>query len=78
MKAEMERITIRVKNKQKALALINFLKALDFIEEVTAKEISSLPKGSTNEDEFFALAGLWAGRQITLNSIRQKAWPARS
>jgi hypothetical protein len=74
----MERITIRIKNKQKAQALINFLKALDFIEEVTAKEISSQPKGSMNEAEFFRLAGLWAGRQITLNAIRQKAWPARS
>ena len=29
----MEQITIQVKNKQKARALIKFLKALDFIEE---------------------------------------------
>ncbi len=74
----MKQITIQVKNKQKARALINFLKALDFIEEVTAKEMSLLPKDRMNEEEFFALAGLWAGRDVTLDSIRQKAWPARA
>ena len=74
----MEQITIQVKNKQKAQALINFLKALDFIEEVTAKETSLQSKGGMNEKEFFALAGLWAGRSVTLDSIRQKAWPTRA
>jgi hypothetical protein len=74
----MEQITIQVKNKQKAQALINFLKAMDFIEEVTASDLSALtPKGRTNEKDFFALAGLWAGRDVTLDAIRQKAWPAR-
>jgi len=73
----MEQITIQVKNKQKAQALINFLQALDFIEEVSAKESVLQPKGKGNEHEFFALAGLWAGRNVTLDSIRQKAWPTR-
>ena len=73
----MEQITIQVKDKKKAQALINFLKALDFIEEVTSKETSSPPKGKENEKDFFALAGLWSGRDITLDSIRQKAWPGR-
>jgi hypothetical protein len=73
----MEQITIQVKNKQKAQALIKFLKALDFIEKVTAREMVPLPKSQMNEQEFFALAGLWTGRDVTLNSIRQKAWPTR-
>ena len=73
----MEQITIQVKSKQKARALINFLKALDFIEEVSAKESIVQPKGKSNENEFFALAGLWTGRNVTLDSIRQKAWPTR-
>ena len=74
----MEQITIQVKNKQKARALIKFLKALDFIENVTAREMSLLPKGQMNEKEFFGLAGLWSGRDLTLDSIRQKAWPTRT
>ncbi len=74
----MEQITIQVKNKQKAQALINFLKAMDFIEDVTASDLSTLkPKARVNNKEFFALAGLWAGRDVTLDSIRQKAWPTR-
>ena len=74
----MEQITIQVKNKQKAQALIEFLKAMDFIEDVTASDLAAFkPKGMTSDKDFFALAGLWAGRDVTLYSIRQKAWPAR-
>jgi hypothetical protein len=73
----MEQITIQVKNKHKAQALINFLKALDFIEEVSATKSVLQPRSKGNEHEFFALAGLWADRNVTLDSIRQKAWPTR-
>jgi hypothetical protein len=74
----MEQITIQVKNKRKAQALVNFLKTLDFIEEVTASDTSTiLSKNRTNKKDFLAMAGLWAGRDVTLDSIRQKAWPAR-
>jgi hypothetical protein len=75
----MEQITIQVKNRQKAQALINFLKAMDFIEEVISRDESvSQPKIRLDDKEFFAMAGLWAGRDVTLDSIRQKAWPART
>jgi len=73
----MEQITIQVKNKKKAQALIDFLKALDFIEEVTTKETALQARGKISDKDFFALAGLWAGRDVTLDSIRQKAWPTR-
>ena len=73
----MEQITIQVKNKRKAQALLDFLKALDFIEDVTASGFS-IPKSKSKEDgtDFFALKGLWAGRNISLESTRQKAWRA--
>lgn len=75
----MEQITIQVKNKRKAQALLDFLKAMDFIEDVTASGFAiPKPKNKIEEDAFFALKGLWAGRNISLESIRQKAWPARS
>lgn len=73
----MEQITIQVKNKQKARALIKFLKALDFIEDVTASEISLTEPSKVSEKDFFAMAGVWAERDVTLDSIRQKAWPTR-
>ncbi len=72
----MEQITIQVKNKQKAQALVDFLKALDFIEEVTTGDASfSQPKSRITDKDFFALAGIWSGRDVTLDAIRQKAWP---
>jgi len=74
----MEQITIQVKSKQKAQALLNFLKTLDYIENVSASRVSIFqPKDKANEEDFFDLAGLWAGRDVTLDSIRQKAWPSR-
>ena len=75
----MEQITIQIKSKQKAQALLNFLKTLDYIENVSASRLSMFqPKDKVNEEDFFDLAGLWAGRDVTLDSIRQKAWHSRS
>lgn len=70
----MEQITIKVKNKRKARALIEFLKAMDFVEAVTSGFTIPKPKGQVDEEDFFALKGLWAGRSISLESLRQKAW----
>jgi hypothetical protein len=70
----MEQITIQVKNKRKAQALIELLKAMDFVEAVTSGFVIPKPKSQVDEEDFFALKGLWAGRDISLESIRQKAW----
>ena len=75
----MEQITIRIKDRKKAQTLLDFLKSLDFIESVTEKNISTeRPASAANEKEFFALAGLWTGRDISLKTIREQAWPYRS
>ena len=62
----------------KAQALIEFLKAMDFVEAVTSGFTIPKPKTQVDEDDFFALKGLWVGRNISLESIRQKAWPSNS
>jgi hypothetical protein len=75
----MEQITIRIKDRKKAQTLLDFLKSLDFIESVTEKNVSTdAPVSASNEKEFFALAGLWTGRDISLKTIREQAWPYRS
>jgi hypothetical protein len=67
----MEQITILVQNKKKASFLVELLKMLDFVELVEVSEIDK-----TNGDgDFFSLAGLWADRDITVEDLRQKAWP---
>ena len=75
----MEQITIRIKDKKKAQTLLDFLKSLDFIESVSEKDISIEKLSNENlEKDFFSLAGLWAGRNITIQSIREQAWPYRA
>ena len=77
----MEQIVIRIKDKQKARRLIDLLKVLDFIDSVEADEtVLSHEETSLNqeEDDFFALAGLWQGRDVSQEMIRQQAWPTRT
>ncbi len=69
----MEQIVITVKDKHKANLLRELLRALDFVEIVEIQ-----PVDEANQDDFLALAGLWAGRDITQQSLRQQAWPQRS
>ncbi len=74
----MEQITIRVKDRKKAQTLVEFLKSLDFVESITEKDLLDSDNSNINrEEEFFALAGLWAGRDISLKTIREQAWPYR-
>jgi hypothetical protein len=75
----MEQIVIRVKDKHKAQALVNFLETLDFVENVTdTSKTETATERAVQDADFFSLAGLWAGRDVTLATIRQKAWPSRS
>ena len=72
----MEQIFIQVRDHKKANILLNFLKTLDYVESVSSSTLPEKQENSeTNEAEFFALAGLWAGRDITQKSLRNQAWP---
>jgi hypothetical protein len=75
----MEQIVIQVKNKSKARALINFLKSLEFVENISTSNLplAQVDPAAEKENDFFALAGLWADRDISLETLRQKAWPGR-
>jgi hypothetical protein len=75
----VEQITIRIKDRKKAQTLLDFLKSLDFIESVVEKNVSAdAPANVASEQAFFALAGLWTGRDISLKTLREQAWPYRS
>lgn len=74
----MEQILIQVSNKEKAKILLELLESLDFVDfiEAQVKEGSDAEKlSATEKADFFALAGLWAERDITLESVRRQAWP---
>ncbi len=74
----MEQIIIQVRDKAKAKMLLELLAALDFVNSVKTNEEEEVEQSATGPEEsldFFSLAGLWANREISLESIRQKAWP---
>ena len=74
----MEQITIQVRDKRKAYALKTFLKSLDYVEKVTIANLR-IPAKSRNtvKTDFFAMAGVWSKRDVTLDSLRSSAWPRR-
>ena len=74
----MEQIIIKIKDKKKAKTLLDFLNSLDFIESVIEKDLSIEKASADGENDFFSMAGLWAGRNVTLQSIREQAWPYRA
>ena len=71
----MEEITIQISDSYKRQTLLNFLKTLDFVENIRSEELPLTSTKETSKDEdFFALAGLWADRDASTASIRQNAW----
>jgi len=75
----MNQITIQVKDPKKTRALVSFLKTLDFVEKITSSDLLEVKPGNKERDlEFSALAGIWANRDITFDTLRQSAWPERS
>ncbi len=74
----MEQIVVQVKDKEKARVLLEILTALDFVTSVETCETEEVEVDSTAQEgplDFFSLAGLWKDRDVSLESIRQKAWP---
>ena len=74
----MEQITIQIRDKRKGRALKTFLKSLDYVESVTIADLQIPLKSRSQKADFFALAGVWSKREITVDSLRSSAWPRRT
>ena len=79
---KMEKILIQVEDKKKTKQLLEFLKALDFVNSIrtSRKEIELKKDYTISEDsfDFFSLLGLWKDRDIDLEAIRKKAFPRQN
>jgi hypothetical protein len=74
----MEQIIIRVRDPKKADTLLKFLKTLDYVENIVSANLPAADEPEkTGETDFFELAGIWAGRDITQENLRKQAWPNR-
>lgn len=69
----MEQLIVQVTDKEKAKMLSEMLSALDFVYSVNAIE-DQKTTFINDEQDFFAVAGLWENRDVTVESIRKKAW----
>ncbi len=69
----MAQLLVRLQNEDKAKMLTEFLSALTFVNSV---ELTG-EKGEDDDltEDFFSLAGLSGGREISQVSIRNNAWP---
>ncbi|MEA3351928.1 MAG: hypothetical protein U9Q82_15055 [Chloroflexota bacterium] len=74
----MEKITVQVTDSSKGAILFELLQSLDFVELVSIDEKQTETATDNQAADFFSLAGLWEGRDIQLDTIRQKAWPRQS
>jgi hypothetical protein len=68
----MQQLIIQVADKEKAEMLLKIISALDFVNSVEVVEDNT--NIADNQQDFFALAGMWENRDITTESIRQQAW----
>jgi hypothetical protein len=78
----MEQITILVRDRHKAKSLLDLLRALDFVAVLEIEDVedssTDTNNGVTREEEFFAAAGIWKDRDVTVDSLRAEAWPRRN
>lgn len=65
----MSKVIIDIKDKTKEKVFINFLKSIPFIVVQEKPEIRT-----RNHDDFKKIFGIWKGRNINLQDIRNKAW----
>lgn len=67
----MVQLTIQLENTEKLQMLSNFLSDLSFVKSI---EIIEETENKDDVEDFFSSAGLWEHRDISIDSIRQKAW----
>jgi len=71
----MHKIVVTANNKRNERFLVSLLKKFDFIrfEKIDEKKIPT-PKKIGDWSDLF---GLWRDKDITLEKIRERAWPKR-
>ena len=76
----MKKLTLRIAE-HKLSTFLAFIRDLDYVEvmpdDTDLEKTSSSNPHQTQSDDFFDLAGMWEGRDISADELRKKAWPIR-
>ena len=70
----MDQILINIKDKSKAHIVVGLLKELSFVEFRELGKANRIGKTS----DFRKLYGIWKGREVKLDDLRQKAWQRKN
>ena len=70
----MDQILINIKDKSKAHIVVGLLKELSFVEFRELGKANRIGKTS----DFRKLYGIWKGREVKLDDLRQKAWQRKA
>ena len=76
----MQTITIDVKNKKIATALISFLSDMKSVEIRAEKKILNVAEPNATKkpvNVFEEFVGIWKDKDIDANTLRKKAWGGR-
>jgi hypothetical protein len=75
----MPEVTIKYKGAKALKALQDLTKMFDMVIENPAnnKRIANLPVTFSKNPDVKALAGIWQGKDITLEELRKEAWGDR-
>ncbi len=70
----MSVVVLNIKNEEKGKFLLEFLRQVEFID---VHEPSYKKAGKKEKNSFRELFGIWKYRDISLETIRKKAWQDR-
>ena len=81
----MPEVTVKYKSAKALKALQDLAKMFDIVIETPLGErpfgdvtrLGELPVTFSKDPDVTALAGIWQGKDITLNELRKKAWGER-
>jgi len=74
----MTHIILEIDDDANAALLLQLLGALTFVRTVKAIPTTPAPFPQAQEPgDFFSLAGIWEGRDVSPDTIRRRAWPQR-
>lgn len=65
---------VQIRDHDKAVKLVEFLRAFDFVKIIQTNTTDEKIVQHENTVDFFSYAGLWANREITVETLRQQAW----
>ena len=67
-------LVVQIHDHDKAVKLLEFLRAFDFVKIIHTDTTDEKIIQHEKTVDFFSYAGLWANREMTVDTLRQQEW----